>query len=303
MTRSSPGVRRVAAILNFIAEHPGQAFGLTDLVRALKLSRATCHALLTGLVEVGYLYRASDKSYVLGPALARIGRSVADHFSPLQVAQPEMRKLADEFDVVCSAYSFEGESAVVRERAASGSHVGYAAPLGSQMKLRPQSAAIFLAWLSPDEVQRWLDGRQPPASAEQRAALAARMAFARRHGFVLIVRTAVEAAPDGTPGVLFGGDGEIAVAAVAADLNENDDYTVSSILAPVFEADGRVVFAIGMGGFHERMPGREVLRLAESLKGACERVTHFIAGRVPELTDRESWPPNEPPSSRRRSAG
>jgi DNA-binding IclR family transcriptional regulator len=136
MTRSSPGVRRVAAILNFIADHPGQAFALTDLVRALKLSRATCHALLTGLVEVGYLYRASDKSYVLGPALARIGRSVADHFSPLQVAQPEMRKLADEFDVICTAYSFEGDSAAVRERAASASHIGYAAPLGSRMKLR-----------------------------------------------------------------------------------------------------------------------------------------------------------------------
>jgi DNA-binding IclR family transcriptional regulator len=55
MSRSSPGVMRVAAILNFIADHPGQAFAMTDLVRALKLSRATCHALLTGLVEVGYL--------------------------------------------------------------------------------------------------------------------------------------------------------------------------------------------------------------------------------------------------------
>ena len=68
MTRSSPGVHRVVAILNFFADHPGQAFTLTDLVRALKLSRATCHALLVGLVECGYLYRASDKSYILGPA-------------------------------------------------------------------------------------------------------------------------------------------------------------------------------------------------------------------------------------------
>src|ERR1700744_3126443 len=109
MSRSSPGVRRVAAILNFIADHPGQAFALTDLVRALKLSRATCHALLTGLVDVGYLYRTSDKNYMLGPSLASIGRIALQHASPLQVAQPEMRALADEFDVFCAAYFREGD--------------------------------------------------------------------------------------------------------------------------------------------------------------------------------------------------
>ena len=114
---------RVAAILNFIADHPGQAFALTDLVRALKLSRATCHALLTGLVDVGYLYRTTDKTYVLGPALAAIGRTAAEHFSPLQVAQPEMRSLADEFDIVCGAYFLEGDTIHLRERAASLSHV------------------------------------------------------------------------------------------------------------------------------------------------------------------------------------
>ena len=54
MTRTSPGVKRIAAILDFLADHPTQSFALTDLVRALKLSRATAHALLTGLVEVGW---------------------------------------------------------------------------------------------------------------------------------------------------------------------------------------------------------------------------------------------------------
>src|SRR5579862_1386791 len=103
MSRSSPAVQRIVAILNFFAEHPGQAFTLTDVIKALKLSRATCHALLTGLVEAGYLYRSSDKSYVLGPALAAIGRNANMHYSPLQVAQPEMRALADEYDVICLA--------------------------------------------------------------------------------------------------------------------------------------------------------------------------------------------------------
>ena len=126
MARSSPGVQRVAAILNFIVDHPGQAFTLTDLVRALKLSRATCHALLTGLVEVGYLYRASDKNYMLGPALVAIGKIALEHASPLQVAQPEMRVLADEFDTMCAAY-FEPAQRVTGRRLDLddvGAHVG-----------------------------------------------------------------------------------------------------------------------------------------------------------------------------------
>jgi DNA-binding IclR family transcriptional regulator len=279
MARSSPGVRRIASILNFIADHPGQSFVLTDLVRALKLSRATCHALLTGLVEVGYLYRASDKSYVLGPALAKIGKSVAEHFSPLQVAQPEMRTLADEFDLVCSAYFFEGEeTAVVRERAASASHVGYAAPLGTRVKLRPQSAAIFFAWLPQDKADAWLDSRVPPPTAEQRKVLLKGMEFARQHGFILIVRTsnADQAAPEHD----FGAENELPVA-LASEVQEEASYSVASILAPVFDAQGKVAFAIGLAGFHRTMQGSELLRLAERLKEACDRVTGFIVGRRP----------------------
>lgn len=287
MTRSSPGVHRVAAILNFIADHPGQAFTLTDLVRALKLSRATCHALLSGLVEVGYLYRASDKSYVLGPALARIGKRVADHFSPWQVAQPEMRTLADEFDVVCSAYVLEGESAVVRERAASALHVGSAAPLGARVKLRPESAATFFAWSPPKEAHAWLDSLEPAPSAEQRDILFERMAFAREHGFILIVRTAPASAQDSSSDRVLGAE-TIDLHAYLGEVREDQSYMVASILAPVFDAQGKVSFALGLAGFQQSMDGREVLRIAHRLKAACDRITNFIVGPKSPVTPDES---------------
>src|ERR1700737_3255313 len=130
MGRSSPGIRRVVAVLDFFADHPGYSVTLTDLVRALKISRATCHALLAGLVDSGYLYRMHDKSYVIGPRLVDIGRIGNEHFSPLQVAQPEMRALADEFDAVCLAFFREGDNVVVREREASLSQLGGVIPKG-----------------------------------------------------------------------------------------------------------------------------------------------------------------------------
>src|SRR3546814_14669821 len=103
MARTSPGVQRIVSILNFFADHPEQSFTLTDLVRALKLRRATCHALLPGLAEAGYLYRRHDKSSLLGPTLAEIGRIADPHSSPPQIAQPEMRALTDAFDAGCPA--------------------------------------------------------------------------------------------------------------------------------------------------------------------------------------------------------
>src|SRR5579862_5200019 len=90
MGRSSPSIRRMVALLDFFADHPGNAYTLASLVRALRLSPATCHALLAGLVDSGYLYRMRDKSYVIGPRLVTIGQVAKAHFSPLQVAQPEM---------------------------------------------------------------------------------------------------------------------------------------------------------------------------------------------------------------------
>ena len=52
-TQCSPGVERVAAILNFLAEHPDRPVSVSDLVRALKISRTTCYDLVTSLAHVG----------------------------------------------------------------------------------------------------------------------------------------------------------------------------------------------------------------------------------------------------------
>ncbi len=278
MSRSSPGVRRVAAILNFIADHPGQAFALTDLVRALKLSRATCHALLTGLVDVGYLYRTSDKTYVLGPALAAIGRTVAEHFSPLQVAQPEMRSLADEFDVVCAAYFLEGDMIHLRDRAASLSHVGYPVPLGTRMKLRSPQAAAFFAW-TPQDAEAWLAKVEPKPSPERRQLMFESMEFARRHGFVVLVRRPGFDETGTMDDRAIGSEtDDIPVAPVPA-IEAAGVYPVGALMAPIFDERGGVSFCLLLAGFHAPMSGAQVMAAGDRLVAACQRISAFVAGR------------------------
>lgn len=276
MTRSSPGVRRIAAILDFMADHPGQTFALTDLVRALKLSRATCHALLTGLVEVGYLYRTSDKTYVLGPALAKIGRAAAQHFSPLQVAQPEMRALADEFDVVCSAVKREGATAVVRERAASVSHVGYSVPLGARLRLHTAFVGIHFAWVA-DGVGEWLKVADPVPTEAELEDMRRGMAFVREYGFQALVRNPTAPGNDRTE-QFFGGEALDTPILLATAIEPDGRYDLTSLVAPVFAADGRIEFVMGLMGFNRVMSGTELFAAADKLKAACARIGAFIAG-------------------------
>lgn len=279
MSRSSPGVRRVAAILNFIADHPGQAFALTDLVRALKLSRATCHALLTGLVDVGYLYRTSDKTYVLGPALAAIGRTAVDNCSPLQVAQPEMRNLADEFDVVCGAYFLEGDMIHLRERAASLSHVGYPVPMGTRMPMRWVQAISYLA-RSPRDVEMWLARTDSPPSAEQIAQMEKGMAFVREYGFIPLLRR---------PGAIFPGE-PAAIGAVSNDppivpeteFEDDRSYPLMAIMAPIHDDRDRATISIVMAGFPDMVAGSDIHRAGGKLAEACQRISRFLSRRTEE---------------------
>jgi DNA-binding IclR family transcriptional regulator len=282
MARSSPGVHRVAAILNFFAEHTGQAFTLTEVVRSLKISRATCHTLLTGLVEVGYLHRMNGKSYVVGPVLVGIARTISAHHSPLQVGQPEMRALADEFDAVCSAVFREGNDVVVRDRAASVSNLGWSLPLGARMPLRPPYAATFFAWSPKAEVDAWLAAHDPTPSAELRAHMFEAMLFRREYGFTFVINTSDEPAADRGMDFIYRGDTDNAPARVMTQLDPEGSYRLSSISAPVFESQNKIAFelvltSIAAYGPNPQVSGAEVLRLGRRLRDACERISAFVS--------------------------
>jgi DNA-binding IclR family transcriptional regulator len=274
MARSSPGVLRVAAILNFIADHPGQAFTLTDLVKALKLSRATCHALLTGLVEVGYLYRATDKNYILGPALASIGRIASQHASPLQVAQPEMRALADEFDVICAAFFRERNEIVLRDRASSASNIGFSVSVGSHIRFTPSFGAVFYAWLPDAEIEEWLSSYSPPISTDDRAAVLKSMAFLHEQGYQVHVRN-----PSASIDPPFGPATLVLPTLQLGALEDDKPYELAAILSPVFELRGQIAFALGLVGFNRAVSGREIAQMGARLTEACDRVSTFITGR------------------------
>lgn len=58
-----------------MAATPSRGYSLTQLVQALALNPASCHALLGAMARDGYLTRAPrGRTYRLGPALIAIGQ-------------------------------------------------------------------------------------------------------------------------------------------------------------------------------------------------------------------------------------
>jgi len=273
MSRSSPSVLRIVAVLNFFADHPGQAFTLTDLIRALKLSRATCHGVLAGLVESGYLYRTTDKSYVLGPALLYVGEVAKEHFSPLQVAKPEMRALADEFDAVCSAAFREQHDVVVRERAAAVSHLGYSTPRGKRLPLLPQFAAPFFMGSTAAEVKAWIGKFDPPCSKELVDVFYRGIEFVRDNGFLFSVRRV--GAEQEVPSSKWLSDltSESMPLVATFEIKARAIYNLGFVIAPVPDANGKVAFVIGLQGFQEKYTGAEIQRIGKRVVKTCERIS------------------------------
>ncbi|MCE7795438.1 helix-turn-helix domain-containing protein [Sphingobium sufflavum] len=276
MSRSSPGVRRVVAILNFFADHPGQTFTLTDLVRALKLSRATCHGLLAGLVDAGYLYRTSDKSYLLGPALVAIGEGAKAHFSPLQAAQPEMRVLADAFDLTCSATFRERTDVVIRERATAVSHLGNSVPRGTRLPLAPQFASLFFPWAPQAEVDAWLEEVEPAPSPEQIDAMRQGIAFIRENGFLFSIRNPSVEGESGSSDWLQDSRYENTPVLPQFALNPDADYRLVFVQTPVLDARRQVAFVIGLQGYSRLYKGSEVQTIGQRLCEARDRISAFI---------------------------
>ena len=93
--RTSPPTERVVAVLDFLARHPHDRFGLSELARRLGLSKPTCLGILTTLTESDYLIRdGADKAYRLGPKLISLGHTAQESMRVNPAAREELRRLS-----------------------------------------------------------------------------------------------------------------------------------------------------------------------------------------------------------------
>lgn len=271
-THISPPVARAVAVINFIARHTDQAFTLSEIARSLRLSSTTCHTLLAALTDAGYVYRTVGKTYVLGPVLSRIVEASLSPALVLHVTRPEMRALADAFDVMCSAYHPKGDRIMIFERAAAVSHIDWNTPNVTSVPLHTSMAGLFfdggkeVGDSAPDEGS---DTTEASARFDLRG-------FLRSHGYVVGVRTV----PLESPARAKQLRNQMALTEwLTREIEPDRDYDLASIAAPVFARPGEVAFGISLTGYLEPVRGDRILTMAQALRAACDRIGAFISGR------------------------
>ncbi len=288
-------VERAIQILDFLTTHPGRGFTLSELSRRLRISKATAHAILTRLTDRALLLRNPDTlEYRLGPALVPMG-AVAERTLPaLTQAKREAEKLAAEHD---------GESMVVMTTDEEILTIGYAgvptAPTipfreGQRQPLAPPLGTIGLAWTDKQAVGDWLDRLGPEFNDAERERYRAALEAVRRRGYAIgmHVQALHELQELYSNADLHTPEGRQALSRALAAFARDEyfpvgddlppDARISGIAAPVFGADGAVIFAIAIIGDYSV---QDIPSLSRGVLRAAGRVMAATGGRYPEAAD------------------
>ena len=287
----SASAERVVTMIDFLASRPGQSFGLSELARALGMSKATAHGVCSTLTESGWLLRhPADKTYTLGPALIAAGHAAgARQLDLVDHARPVMEELAAHLAVQVVASSTVGDEMVLLATAGRPGPMWLAFTVGQRVPLAPPLGTVFLAWAGPAAVEAWLNRLGPGATQDDKDRLRAALGVIRRRGYALNLEAVANLK---LSRALSGHDSRRRALAVAVEdfaheeyllqeLEEGATYRLSQISAPVFGSDGAVALALTVVGLPEKLTGEEIPRYGDALLDAARQVTGSIHGSAP----------------------
>ncbi len=282
------------AVLDLLAAHPEREYTLTEIVAALGLSKATCHAVVITMVEHGYLARSPlTKTYALGAAVIVAGRAAEVANGALRLARGVVAQLSAELDVDAVASVIDRDMITVVEWAPgstvpgrdSWSHVGQRIPLV------PPFGAVQMAWSSPERIADW-QARGVATSPSER--VAATLAAIRSRGFDVQTENVgldrfratldsidldrLSASSRAAVGQLMAELGEIEL--LPAALDRRRSYNVNALSAPVFDAGGVPALTLSVHPA-AAMRGGAVMAMGVRLRAIADDLTAASGGMQP----------------------
>jgi DNA-binding IclR family transcriptional regulator len=286
----------VVAILDFLARHPHDRFGLSELARRLGLSKPTCLGIAATLTESGYLVRdAQDKTYRLGPTLISLGHTAQESMRVDPAAREELRRLS------ATSGTTAALSAVIDDRitlleligppgADVGVRVGqsypFAPPVGLMFVLWDDTA--LRAWLAkePTIPLRTDNDRLDRVITECRASgyLVERLTPGGRRLYALMAGMS-STLPDelrALLGEMIAGIGErVYLRSEAKAGGSRRRHDISVISAPVFDHHQRQAMVVSLQ-IGRALTDTEIARHARALMATADVLTGRLGGVSPE---------------------
>ena len=299
--RASPPTERVVAILDFLAEHPHDRFGLSELARRLGLSKPTCLGIVTTLAEAGYLVRdAQDKTYRLGPSLISLGHTAQESMRVSPAAREELRRLSATYDTTAALSAVIDDRITLLELVGPpGADVGVR--VGQSYPFAPPVGLMFVLW--DDEALRdWL-AKEPTIPlrtdterldrviAECRATgyLVERLTPGGRRLYALMAGMS-STLPDELRALLGELVSDVGERVYLRDENERGGkgrstrFDISVISAPVYDHHRRQVMVVSLQ-IGKALTDNEIRERAKALVATADAVTEQLGGTAPLRRD------------------
>jgi DNA-binding IclR family transcriptional regulator len=298
--RASPPTARVVAILNFLADHPQDKFGLSELTRRIGLSKPTCLGILTTLADSGYVIRdAQEKTYRLGPTLISLGHTAQESMRVSPGARDELRRLSETFNATAALSGVVDDRITLLELVSPPGSPG-TVRVGQSYPFAPPVGLMFVLW-DDRAVRDWL-AKEPTIPlrtdserlgrvvAECRASgyLVERLTPGGRRLYALMAGMSStlpdelrallgELISDIGERVYLPSDEPLARRADAADAHTID---ISVIAAPVFDHHQRQVMVVSLQ-IGRALSDADIVRHARGLCAAADALTAQLGGSKP----------------------
>ena len=291
--RSSPPTQRVVAILDFMAEHPHDRFGLSELARHVGLAKPTCLGIVTTLTESGYLVRDSrDKTYRLGPSLIALGHIAQESMRVNPAAREELSRLSGAFNTTAALAAVVDDRITLLELVGPpGADVGVR--VGQSYPFAPPVGLMFVLW-DDDALRDWLSRaptiplrtdtqRLDRVITECRTAgyLVERLTPGGRRLYALMAGMS-STLPDelrALLGELISDIGERVYLRSEAEARQRHDISVIS--APVYDHHRRQIMVVSLQ-IGRAMTDSEIARHAKGLTATADALTTGLGGSKPQ---------------------
>jgi DNA-binding IclR family transcriptional regulator len=278
----SPPTARVVRVLELFAHRPVDLIGLTEVARALDLNKATAHAILSTLVELGWLVRDDDaRAYALGAGLVALGRSAEQGHPLVSSAAALLADLAARHDVAVSVATVVDDEIRVLDAVAapSGDHGHVQA--GMRVPFAPPFGAVFAAWGRAARTRQWLE--RAPAGSEAAHAATLQAVIGRGFAIERLTETSrrIREMLRRLAALDDGGEARRALYPLMAELSDAGDgeelpatdapFPVDVVSVPILDRSGHAAlsFAAQIDGLVTRTALHE---LATDLRAAAARV-------------------------------
>jgi DNA-binding IclR family transcriptional regulator len=293
-SRRSPPTQRVVALLDHMVAHPGEEFGLSELSRALGISKPTCLGIVTTLSDTGWLVcDRESRGYRIGPALVSAGRLARQAVPGADVAERHLTELATRYHSACTASAVVGNEIVVLTSVRGDGRTD-GAMAGSRYPFAPPVGLMYVLWDSDSAFEQWLNTQPTLPVVLDQAHLRAVVAECRNRGYLvegltdvgarlhtLMAGVAAYDLPDevrGLVGEMVSTLGERVY--LGAELTGGGKHPTHLLAAPTYGSDGRqqMVLTLYVG---DSITGSEITRRGKALMATAAAVTADVGGRAP----------------------